>query len=229
MRKSGSQRGHYERRPSRKRNLFLKAYEDIKQKIIYFDLKPGDRIFENEIARNLGMSRTPVRESLLVLENEGLVERDSRSGFIVRRLSREEVEEYFLIRKILESYAVPLIVNRITKEELQALEANLREAEIFVENNDLKNIIRCETEFHHILYQSAKSDVFLRTISALIDKFHWIRAIALATPGGSKKSLNDHKKIYQALCKRDIKELRKLMQLHLRHAKDYAFRQGVFL
>lgn len=213
----------------RNRDLLSKAYEDIKQRIIYFDLKPGDRIFESEIARSLGISRTPVREALLILENEGLVERDSRLGFIVRRLSREEVEEYFSIRRILECYAVPLIVDRVTSAELRALEANVRQAEICVEKNDLRKIIKYETEFHEILYRSAKSDIFLRTISGLVDKFHWIRAIALAAPGGSRQSLNDHKNLLEAVRNRDPKELKRLVQLHLRHAKKSAFKQGVFL
>jgi len=213
----------------RNRDLLSKAYEEIKNRIIYFDLRPGDKIFESEIAKSLNISRTPVRESLLILENEGLVEHDSRLGFIVKRLSYKEVEEYFSIRNIIECYAVPLIVDRITPSELKALEKNVQQAEIHVEKNDLRKIIQYETEFHQILYQSVKSEVFFQTISGLIDKFHWLRAIALSAPGGAKISVDDHKKMFRAVQRRDARELKRLTQLHLRHARKYAVRQGIFL
>lgn len=213
-----------------KKNLRFKAYENIKNKIIYFELKPGDKIFESEIAISLKISRTPVREALLMLENEGLVKCDDSLGFIIRKLSSKEVQEYFSIRNVIELFAVPLIIERISPSEIRQLEQNVNEAEASVERKDFQNIIRRETEFHEILYKSTKSEVFFQTISGLIDKFQWLRAIALNAQGGARQSLNDHKKMLKALEKKDGKELKKLNKLHLQHAaKKYALNQGVFL
>ena len=213
-----------------KRGLRFKIYENIKKKILYFEYKPGDKLSENEIAKGLKISRTPVREALLMLENENLVYCDDRLGFIIRKLSSKEGREYFSIRNVIELFAVPLIIEGITLSEMKHLEQNIREAQAYVEVGDFHNIIRCETEFHEILYKSTKSEVFFQTISGLIDKFQWLRGIALSAPGGARESLNDHKEMFEALERKDVKKLKRLTKLHLQHAeKKYAQMQGVFL
>jgi DNA-binding GntR family transcriptional regulator len=211
-----------------KETLRVKAYEHIKNKIIYFDLKPGDKILEDQISGRLGISRTPVREALLMLENEGLVKCDDRLGFIIRKLSSKDVDEYFSIRKTLELFGVPLIIERISSEEIELLQKNIDEAEYYVERGDFRSIVKYESKFHEILYKSIKSEIFFETISTLIDKFQWLRAIALKTSGGFQESLSDHKKILKAVTNRDTKELKKLIQSHIRHAKKSALKQGFF-
>lgn len=210
------------------RSLVSKSYESIKNSIIYFDIKPGEKIFEVEIAKKLNMSRTPVRESLYILESEGFIERDPKLGFIVKKISMNDVEEYFSIRKVIELYSVPLVIERISLNELEALEENIKKAKAHIEKSSIRDIIRSETEFHEILYNSVKSDIFKKTISNLLSEFHWIRAIALSAPGGPKVSLNDHENMLKAIRQKDKNKFRKLVITHLNHAKKYAFRQGVF-
>lgn len=215
---------------SQKGNLRLKAYKEIKDSILFLSLKPGDKIFESEISQRLKMSRTPVREALLLLEHEKLVECDGRLGYIVRRLNAAEVEEYFSIRKVFEVFAVPLILERITEDEMAALQRNLSEAEKFLGKNDFYNFIRCETEFHEMLWRSTKSEIFFQTISGLSDKFQWLRAIALSAPGSCQVSIDDHQKILLLIKERDAKALKRFMQQHIEHArKKYSLIQGIFL
>jgi len=203
-----------------KKKLRFEAYQEIKKRIVFLDLKPGEKIFENEIAESLKISRTPVREALLVLENEKLVECDPRLGYMVKRLTTEEIDEYFSIRRVLELFAVPLIIDRITDSEIDALRENIKKAEHFVKQNDLRNIIRYETEFHEILYKSTKSDIFFGTISGLIDKFQLIRAIAMMAPDGSRESVDHHKNILTAIEKKDPEILKKMMEVHLERGKE---------
>ncbi len=203
-----------------KKTLRVKAYHEIKNRITYLDLKPGEKIFENEIAESLGISRTPVREALLLLENEQLVECLPRLGYVVKRLTNQEITEYFSLRRTLEVFAVPLIIERITDEEIEALRANLREAEASVTEGDLRSIIRCETEFHQILYGSTKSKIFSRTISNLVDNFQLIRAIAMMAPGGRRESVNDHKCILDAIQRRDGDEFLRLIKEHIDRATE---------
>jgi DNA-binding GntR family transcriptional regulator len=217
--------------PLDKKSLRVKAYQEIKNQIIFLDLKPGQKIFESEIAEKLKISRTPVREALLLLENEKLVECDPRLGFMVKRLTSPEVEEYFSIRWVLELYAATLIIERITDSEIDALRNNVKMAEDSINKNDLRNIIKYETEFHKILYKSTKSDIFFSTISGLIDKFQLIRAIAMIAPGGSRESVDHHKRILSAIEKKDLEELKKIMEIHLNRAAEYYSMSpaGVFL
>jgi DNA-binding GntR family transcriptional regulator len=215
---------------SKKDTLRLKAYKEIKAKIISFYLKPGEKIFENEIAKALKISRTPVREALLILEHERLVECDGRIGFIVRKLNAKEIEEYFSIRKLFEAFAVPLIVERITPSEIEALKKNVTEAQTYLKKNDFHNIVQCETKFHEILWRSTKSEVFFQLISGLSDKFQWIRAIALSAQGACRESIDDHKKILSLVEKKDSDTLKKFIALHIEHArKKYALTQGLFM
>ncbi|MBW1737105.1 MAG: GntR family transcriptional regulator [Deltaproteobacteria bacterium] len=213
-----------------KRNLRHKAYDEIKKKIIFYELKPGEKIFESEIAKKLKMSRTPVREALLMLENEKLLECTDKQGFIVRKLGSNVVTDYFAIRSVIEEFAIPLVVERITASEMKALRRNLADAWRALKTVDMHNIIRYETEFHQILYKAAKSEVFIETISHLVDKFHWLRAIALHAPAGAQESISDHESMLEALEKKNAGELKRLTKLHLQHAqKKFAIMQGLIM
>ena len=202
-------------KPKDKKTLRVKAYQEIKSQITYLDLKPGEKIFESEIAERLGISRTPVREALLLLENEQLVECLPRLGYVVKRLTNQEITEYFSLRRTLEAFAAPLIIDRITDEEIEALKANLRDAEASVAGRELRSIIRCETEFHQILYGSTKSKIFSRTICNLVDNFQLIRAIAMTAPDSARDSVDDHRRILEAIERRDEEELLRLMRDHI--------------
>jgi DNA-binding GntR family transcriptional regulator len=218
------------KRTSKKETLRFKAYKEIKAKIISLYLKPGEKIFENEIAKALKISRTPVREALLILENEKLVECDGRIGFIVKKLNAKEIEEYFSIRKLFEAFAVPLIVERITASEIEALKKNITEAQAYLKRNDFHNIVQCETKFHEILWRATKAEVFFQTISSLSDKFQWIRAIALSAEGACRESIDDHKKILSLVERKDSTTLKKFIALHIEHAREkYALTQGLFM
>ena len=83
-----------------KKNLRIKAYNEIKDRILMFDLKPGEKIFEKDLVESLKISRTPVREALLMLERDRLVEWDNRLGFMVRRMQAQEIDVFFHIREL---------------------------------------------------------------------------------------------------------------------------------
>ena len=213
-----------------KDTLRIQAYKEIKSKIICLYLKPGEKIFEDEIAKSLKISRTPVREALLILENEKLVECDDRLGFVVKRLNTKEVEEYFSIRKAFEAFAVPFIIERITASEIAELKKNVMEAQDYLKANDFHNIVRCETKFHEILWRATKSEIFFEIISGLSDKFQWIRAIALSAQGACRESIDDHKEIVSLVEKKDSDKLTKFISLHIEHArKKYALTQGLYM
>lgn len=200
--------------------LRFKAYKSIKDKIIYLEFKPGEKIFESMVAQSLNVSRTPVREALLLLEHEKLVTCDNNLGFIVKRFSTKDIEEYFGLRIIIEDFVISLVVERITREEIVGLKANVDEGERLIrEGADIRAIIRCESEFHELLYLAAKSDVLYDTVSGLVDKFLWFRAFALSVPEAAGSSLSQHKKIIDCIEEKNIKGLKKLMRIHLNEAR----------
>lgn len=200
--------------------LRQQTYRIIKDKIVCLQIKPGERLFEADLAKDLSMGRTPVREAILMLENEKLVECNDKQGYIVRKLSREEAYDFFAIRMVIEDFAIPLIIKGLTDDTIKELEQNIEKVKGYMEKNDFPNIIRHETGFHEILYRTANSKAFIEVISGIVDKFQWLRAIALSAPGGVQQSLDEHMKILDAYKARDISEIRKMTKLHIRDAKD---------
>ena len=97
------------------------VFENLKQAIVRGDFSPGNRLVESRIAEAMGISRTPVREAIHKLEREGLIKKLPQGGFYVLNLSREEIEETFGIRSVLESYAARLAAIKHQKEELEPL------------------------------------------------------------------------------------------------------------
>lgn len=201
-------------------NLREKAYEEIKRRIVFFELKPMEKLFETELANELKISRTPVREALLMLQNERLIESVVGKGFFVKKLTQKEVREYLAIRIALEDFIAPLIIENITKSEVKALKKNIMDAEKAIEKDDLYGLIAYETGFHKILYQSSRSEVFVETISHLTDKFQWLRAIALNAQGGGQQSVGDHVRICEAIEQKDLNGLKTAGKEHLRHAEE---------
>lgn len=212
-----------------KKNLRQKAYEKIKEMILFLEMKPGHKIFESEISERIKIGRTPVREALMMLENEKLVVSGNNKGFSVRSLSSKDIDEYFKMRILLEEFAIPLIIERITLSEIRLLEQNIENTEEAIGEASLQKIIRHETKFHEILYRATKSEILIDTISYLVDRFQWLRAIALSTEQEAQESLSDHKMIFEAIVDKDQRRIKKLFREHLQHGKRKVYAvQGLF-
>lgn len=101
-----------------RKSLGQHVFENLKNAIVKGDMQPGGRLIESRLAETLGISRTPVREAIHKLEREGYLRKLSRGGFSVLGLSREDVEETFGIRSVLESYAARLAAEKHRKAEI---------------------------------------------------------------------------------------------------------------
>jgi|WetSurMetagenome_2_1015567.scaffolds.fasta_scaffold245156_1 GntR family transcriptional regulator, rspAB operon transcriptional repressor len=192
------------------------AYEAIKNKILYLEMRPGDVISEVQIAKNLSVGRTPAREALLLLEKEGLIEIKENVGFTVRKFGLQEIEEYRLIRTLIEEYAITMAIQRITKAEMKALKENTKRLKESVTNGNFLDSVKYESEFHEIIYNAARSDVVRETISGLNSKFLWLRAAALSKDGAGE-CLAEHILILEQIEKKDINRAKNLIRLHLKH------------
>jgi DNA-binding GntR family transcriptional regulator len=192
------------------------AYEAIKDKIVYLELRPGDRLSESEIAKSLGIGRTPVREALLLLEKERLIEIKAGSGFSVCRLTREEMQDYGLVRSTIEHLVLTLAIQRITETEVEALKESLRDLERNIDSHNLRNVVKYESEFHEIIYSATRSHVIRETISGLNAKFLWLRSVALSMKGAAEECLIQHWNIFNSIEKKDAAEAQRQMDLHIK-------------
>ena len=120
-----------------RQSLGQHVYSHLKQAILRGDIAPGSRLVESRLAGALGISRTPVREGIHKLEREQLIRQGPSGGFFVAGLTREEIEETFGIRAVLESYAASIVASRHRKGELAPLDRKIQEYQQYIDQGNL--------------------------------------------------------------------------------------------
>ncbi len=196
------------------------VFETLREAIINQTLKPGERLMEIQLADEMGVSRTPVREAIRKLELEGLVVMVPRKGAYVAGISMKDIHEVYELRSALEALAASLAAARITDEELEKMERQvLKEAEE-TELNNLSGIVAIDTTFHDLLYQAAHNQRLVQFINILQEQLQRFRAASLSKPGRSKTALDEHKKIVEALGERDARLAAKLATEHIENAEN---------
>jgi len=189
----------------------------IRKEILNGTLKKGDRLIQDEWARKLNVSRMPIREALTYLEMEGLVENVPNKGAIVTPITKEDIEEIYQLRSLLEGVVVEQSLPYITDEDVQTLEQILIQMETLVLTDETEEeYSKLNARFHEILHKEcpwgrAKKYVDNLGISPiapkLLAKYH-------------KRTQEDHRRIYEAVVRRDVQELKLAMELHLLRTKN---------
>ncbi len=200
-----------------------RVYQDIKAAILSGLFSPEERLTEEHLAERLGVSRTPVREALSRLEAEGLVQLYQRRGFIVSRQSREEIEELFEIRAILEGYALRVISGKITDSITRRLEECVEKAEAALGAGRMNEVFRWNTRFHDILHQVvADSARLYRMIVDMRKQVLRYRKETLQTPEGARRTIDGHRRLLLALRLQDADLCERTMREHIRQSKEDA-------
>lgn len=199
------------------RELVLEA---IREAIINGTLKPRERLMEIQLAEELGVSRTPVREALRKLELEGFIVMVPRKGAYVADLSFKDIADVFEIRAALEALAAGLAAERITDEELEEMERLLVEKAESIAANDIEKLIEVDTKFHDAIYRASRNERLYAIINNLREQIQRFRTTSLAYPGRMKQSLDEHRSIVEALQARDVQLARNLAQEHIENAEN---------
>ena len=191
------------------------ALRTLKDNIIRLELEPGCMVSENELAAELGLSRTPVREALIELSKVKIVEIYPQKGSVVTLIDYKLVEESQFMRRILECAVVELNCKMATHEDLDKLRENVKLQAFYIESgkND-SMLLKLDDEFHKMLFEIAeKPHVFtlMRNISIHFDR---VRNITLSdvTPNTVVQA---HANIVEAIAKRDAVAARSIMEQHL--------------
>jgi len=196
------------------------VYASIKEAILTGEIATGERLSIGRLLKEIEFSPTPIREALLKLEQEGFVSRLPKGGFIVSQFTRKDIEEIFGIRSVLESYAVGLAINFIQEEDIRWLERNVNDSGKYLIQNKLDKVSLLNTEFHDYLNGLSKNERLLNIINGLRDQIFQYRSAILRVPRKAKLSINHHKKIIEAIKKRDVELIKKLTQEHILIGKD---------
>lgn len=205
-----------------------KVYEYIKSSILSGHLKPGEKLTEEHLAETLGVSRTPVREALHKLESEGLIKTRKKRGFIVSRDSREDVEELFELRSILEGYTLRTISKSVSEETLHRLDGFIQNAEEALRRKKIEDVFKWNTRFHDTLHELVMHKTRLHRLIVNMRKYvlrH--RQDTLRYPDGGRRAVEGHRKIVMALRLKDPDLCERVMREHIREAKEDAL-QSLF-
>ncbi|KHM52295.1 MAG: GntR family transcriptional regulator [Anaerovibrio sp.] len=194
--------------------------ETLRDAIRKGKLKPGERLMESQLAEDLGVSRTPVREAIRKLELEGYVIMMPRRGTYVANLSIRDVNEVFEIRTSLDSLASGLAAERITDEELERLQRLLVAIGGYIEENDMDKIVECDTEFHDLLYQASRNSRLVGIIFNLREQLTRFRSTSMAFPGRLKATLEEHRRIVEAIAQGDVAEARAAAEYHMEKSEQ---------
>jgi DNA-binding GntR family transcriptional regulator len=199
-----------------KTNRHNLAYDFLYERIISHKLEPGTPIVEQEISSMLGISRTPVREALRLLEAEGLIRHIPARGAYVSSITTQDVEEIFSLREILEIGALRIGISRMSDAEIEevekvllALDENCKDVDFFNSDRILHELI--------VTYSGNRRLVnFINMINAQIER---IRHISALRPQRLEKSKTEHLAIINAIKKRDIEAASKLLYDHIENVK----------
>jgi len=199
------------------RELVLEA---IREAIIGGTLKPRERLMEIQLAEELGVSRTPIREALRELELEGFIVMVPRKGAFVADMTFKDIADIFEIRVALEGLAAGLAAERITDEEMEDMERHLVEKADAIARGDMERLVEVDTRFHESIYKASRNDRLKGIINNLREQIQRFRATSLAYPGRMKQSLEEHRSIVEAIHARDVALARQLTQEHIENAEQ---------
>ena len=182
-------------------------------------LKPGERIMEIQLAEELGVSRTPVREAIRKLELEGYVVMMPRRGTYVASMSIRDINEIFEIRTALESLSNGLAADHITDEELEHLQRLLVITGGYIKEGNIEKIVETDIEFHDLMYHAARNQRLVGIISNLRDQLTRFRTLSMSYPGRLEATLEEHKLIVEAIASGDKRAASKAAERHMENSE----------
>lgn len=207
-----------------------KVYDFLREKLLSGEIPPHEHLIESKIAREIGTSRTPVREALHNLELEGLIESIPRVGYVVKPTSGQEVEEICEIRRVVEELAVQWATEKARDRLIAELRGNIAVAEEKVSGGDVKSFVELDAQFHEIIARYSGSQRLLELAQTLRRHMLRYRIQSIYAADNVLRAIEGHRGILQAIEKGGLSEVKQAIQLHLEQSKKdvlrYAFKEG---
>jgi DNA-binding GntR family transcriptional regulator len=188
------------------------VYDKLRQSIIKGKLKPGQKVVMAELAKTFGLSETPVREAIRRLESEGYIDFTPHMGAIVTKIDEGELVEIYLIRIALEELATRLASPHITEKDIDFLNRKNREMEMAIQQNRYEILAGINKLFHLRIYKAAPFPRLYKMICDLWDTFERWPSVFSYVPERAAASVEEHKKIIQALQARDMDQADRLIK-----------------
>ncbi len=202
------------------KNLGEQVYRKIKRKIIFHEIKPGERVFDRRLAKEMKVSRSLVRQAFTLLEKEELIKSIPRSGFYIKKISIKDIEEIYDIRKILEKAATKFAVVEIPEEEIQELDELFDCAKEDLDKKNFITFIKADTELHKMILNNYGNKRLVKLLKNYNDRFLYYRIVDLSRSERAKNSYYKHIKIFESIKNRRVEKAVQLIGEHIEHSKE---------
>lgn len=193
------------------------VFDRIEADILNGNLKRGDLLTELKLCEMLSVSRTPVREAMGRLRQEGLIE-DSGKGAVVLGITDRDLDDIYEIRLRVEGLATALCVDTVTDDELKQLEKTVALQEYYTSRRDSDSIRNLDSEFHRLIYSFCGSRILSELLSDLHRKVQRFRRSSVEDPERARAAAREHGEILDALKCRDRERAERLAVTHVKNA-----------
>lgn len=211
------------------KSIRQKIYDHLREGLLNGEILPPQHLVEARIAKELGTSRTPIREALHSLELEGLIESIPRVGYVVKSISVQEVEEICEIRAVIEGLAARWAIEKAHGKLIVELGKNISNSEDKVSKGNVKTFVDMDAQFHEIISKFSGSQRLLELAQTLRRHMLRYRIQSIYLVDNVLRAIEGHKRILQAIEKRDLEEVNKAIRNHMEEVKKdilkYAFKE----
>ena len=191
------------------------VFHTLREAILKGDLKPGERLMELQLAAKLGVSRTPIREAIRMLEQEGLAVTIPRKGAEVAKMTEKDMQDVLQVREALDELAASIACEQITGEELLALAQSMQDFENSIRTKNVKRIAEMDEKFHDIIYQATGNPKLVTILNNLREQMYRYRVEYLKDERNYPLLLEEHRAIVEAFTNKNKEKATECMRKHV--------------
>ena len=191
------------------------VYSELRSRIVNFTLLPGDRVSDKEIANELAISRTPVREALVRLSGEGLVQAIPNRGFRVKVFSIKEIEDLYTLRESLENLSIRLATPKLDEARIRAMRNLMKKYPGLMDTENLPGFNKADEEFHHNIAQYSENVLLRQTLFNLQGQLRIIRRYQHLRANSFEETYDEHSRILDHMIGGEVVEAQKIMSEHI--------------
>lgn len=196
------------------------VFQTLREAILKGELKPGERLMELQLASKLGVSRTPIREAIRMLELEGLAVTIPRKGAEVARMTEKDMEDVLQIREALDELAVQIACDKMTEKQLVNLTIAMKNFENSIQTGNLKKVVQTDVEFHDVIYQATDNPKLVNILSNLSEQIYRYRVEYLKEKENYPMLVKEHEEIVTALKDRNKQLAAEMTKKHIRNQAE---------
>lgn len=201
-------------------SLADKVFKKLEEDILNGTMAPGENLTEIKLSQTLGVSRTPVREAIHRLEQEGLVELTPNKGAVVIGVSEQDLQDVYVIRTKLEGLAARWAAEKISPDEITRLTEIVDLQEFYTQKGDTAKLQHLDSQFHDQIYRISGSKILRQTLAGLHHAIKRYRKISISYTGRAGKLLDEHRQIVTALENHDPDTAERVTITHIKNAGE---------